>query len=262
MKLSISNISWPVEQDEIVYTLMQECGLVGLEIAPTRIFSITPYNHLTKASKWAEDIKEKYGFEISSMQSIWYGKKENIFGSENERSELITYTKKAIDFAKAIGCGNLVFGCPRNRNILEGATPEDAVPFFREIANYAAEKGTVIGMEANPPIYNTNFINDTSAALQLVKKVNSPGFKLNLDVGTMIYYQENADILRGNVQLINHVHISEPELKPILARGFHNELYRLLKEENYNNFVSIEMGRNESIDELKRIICYVKGIFA
>ena len=56
MKLSISNISWPVEQDEIVYSLMEECGLEGLEIAPTRIFSITPYNHLTENNKFKPEL--------------------------------------------------------------------------------------------------------------------------------------------------------------------------------------------------------------
>lgn len=36
----------------------------------------------------------------------------------------------------------------------------------------------------------------------------------------MIYNQEDIDELVGNVGLINHVHISEPGLKPIESRKF------------------------------------------
>lgn len=262
MKLSISNIAWEKEQDETIYTLMQEYGFRGLEIAPTRVFSNTPYEHVSDAVLWAEYLKKSYGFVISSVQSIWYGRTESIFGSEKERLSLISYTKKAIDFAAAVDCKNLVFGCPRNRNIPDGKTMEGVIPFFREIADYAAQKNTVIGVEANPPIYNTNFINDTSSAIRLIKEVNSPGLKLNLDVGTMIYNCEKVDVLSRNVQLINHIHISEPRLNPIKVRPIHKELYKLLKEEKYNKFISIEMGKNDSIDKKEMILDYVKKIFS
>lgn len=72
-----------------------------------------------------------------------------------------------------------------------------AVSFFREIGDYAASKGTIIGVEANPPIYNTNYVNDTSSALALIRQVGSKGFLLNLDVGTMFQNGENAELLAG-----------------------------------------------------------------
>lgn len=262
MKLSISNIAWPQEEDAQVYLLMKKYGYSGLEIAPTRIFPDTPYEHLEEAGRWAERLKDQFGFVIPSMQSIWYGRSENLFVSEEERSALLSYTKQAIDFASAIGCGNLVFGCPRNRNLPDGKKEEEAVPFFRELAAYAAERGTVIGMEANPPVYQTNFINDTAAALRLIREVDSPGFRLNLDVGTMIYNQESVDLLRGNVRLISHVHVSEPGLKPIVRRPVHRELYQLLKEEGYDRFVSIEMGKTESFEIIEKRMEYVRNVFA
>lgn len=117
MKLSISNIGWTEEKDHAVYELMQKYGYSGLEIAPTRVFPATPYDKLSDANNWSIILKETYGFIVSSMQSIWYGRQEKIFGTAEERNILAAYTKKAIDFAAAIGCENLVFGCPRNRNI-------------------------------------------------------------------------------------------------------------------------------------------------
>lgn len=260
MKLSISNIAWSME-DKPVYDLMKKYGFTGLEIAPTRIFPEAPYEDLVKAKNWREKLYKENGFEIPSMQSIWFGRQEKIFGSKEEREALLDYTKKAIDFAQAIQCHNLVFGCPRNRNIPENVDKDIAIPFFYELGEYALSKGTVIGMEANPPIYNTNYINDTLSAIDLIKKVGSAGFKLNLDVGTMIQNKEEVNELIGNVSLINHVHISEPGLKPIEMRELHSELMGVLEENGYEGYVSIEMGKVENLSILEKEMDYIRGIF-
>lgn len=261
MNLSISNIGWSIGQDGQVYELMRSYGFSGLEIAPTRIFPENPYGRLDAAKKWAEDLKEQYGFSVPSMQSIWYGRQEKIFGSKEEFNALVNYTKKAIDFALVIGCKNLVFGCPRNRNLPEGANAKTGISFFKEIGDYAASQGTVISMEANPSIYNTNYINDTLSAIELIKEVNSDGFKLNLDMGTVIHNQEDITELVGNVGRINHVHISEPGLMPIERRKLHKELKGILLSEKYQGYVSIEMGKVDQIEIIIGKLEYVRDIY-
>lgn len=261
MKLSISNIAWQAKEDEKIYALMGAYGYSGLEIAPTRIFPQSPYDKLEEAGRWAAELKKRYGFSISSMQSIWHGRSESIFGTEAERRAMADYTKKAVDFASMIGCCNLVFGCPRNRNIPDGADPAIAIPFFKEIGDYAFQKNTVIAMEANPPIYNTNYINDTLEAFELIEKVDSKGFLLNLDVGTMIQNGESTDILRGKVRSVNHVHISEPGLTPIQKRNLHADLKELLLAEGYQGYVSVEMGKTENFDDVVKAIKYVREVF-
>ena len=261
MKLSISNIAWTLEYDESVYCVMKKYGFEGLEIAPTRIFPEKPYDKKDEAKQWAENIYEKYGLCISSMQSIWYGVQEKIFGTEEERKILLEYTKKAIDFAVSIKCKNLVFGCPRNRNIPEGVNDDIAISFFKELGDYAYSVGTVIGMEANPTIYNTNYINTTKSALELIEKVNSKGFKLNLDIGTMIQNEEDLEVLKNNVSKINHVHISEPGLKPIEERKLHEKLYNILENEGYQGYVSIEMGKVDDIAVVEQKMSYLRSVF-
>lgn len=261
MRLSISNIAWSVEQDGQIYEIMKKYGFVGLEIAPTRIFPKKPYNEIKNATIWAENLKRERCFIVPSMQSIWFGRRERLFGSEKERHILADYTKRAIDFAAAIDCKNLVFGCPRNRVIPNGASEQIGIDFFKEIGDYAASKGTVIGMEANPSIYHTNYINDTVSALNLIEKVNSKGFLLNLDIGTMIQNEEPVEELKSKIKFINHVHISEPGLKPIKRRKLHQELKQILLYENYQRFVSIEMGRVDDIKVLEKAIGYVRKVF-
>ncbi len=262
MKLSISNIAWDKEQDEEMYKYLSDNKVDGIEIAPTRIIQEEPYSHIQEAKEYAKNLKDKYNLEISSMQSIWYGKQEKIFENQQERENLIEYTKKAIDFAEAIRCTNLVFGCPKNRvinNIQQDY--QIALQFFNIIGNYAKNKGVYFSIEPNPTIYNTNFITTTQEAIDLVKDLNNSNVKINLDLGTIIQNGENINILDGTIDLINHVHISEPNLEYIQKRDLHNQLLTLLIKNNYKGYISIEMKNQNNISKVKEIIQYVNKIF-
>ena len=259
MKLSISNIGW-YEKDNIeILNYLTKKGFDGLEIAPTILLD-DPYNHIAEAQKIVRKIHEDNKLEISSMQSIWYGQSGNIFDEEESRL-LLSYTKKAIDFASAINCRNIVFGCPKNRVIPEGKTVKDIVSFFKELGDYAFSKNTIIAMEPNPTIYNTNFINYTSEAFDFVKLIDSKGFKVNVDFGTIIENQEDLNVVIDNLNLVNHIHISEPYLEKINKRIEHVELAKKLKENGYDKYVSIEMKKLENIEELKEIVDYVYEVF-
>lgn len=247
--------------DEKVYKILSEYKFSGLEIAPTRIFPKDPYKDLRNAKRFSDDLKENYGLEISSMQSIWFGKSEKIFGTEDERNILIDYSKKAIDFASTIGCKNLVFGCPKNRVINSEEDFKIAKSFFYELGEYAEANHTVLSMEPNPTIYNTNFINYTEEAFELVKKVNSNGLKVNIDLGTMICNNEDVNMIADNMDLINHIHISEPYLAVINHRSIHKNLAKILKENNYEKYVSIEMSKQDDVENIKNIIKYISEVF-
>lgn len=265
MKLSISNIAWNAQEDSAVYSMMKKYGYTGLEIAPTRIIEQAPYENLKAAESWRETLD----FEVPSMQSIWFGKTQKLFGGEADRQELLDYTKAAVDFAKTVRCGNLVFGSPKNRALPDTADKklrQAGVAFFRELGDYAAQNGTAIGMEANPAIYSTNYINTTQEALNLIREVGSNGFLLNLDVGTMIENRESVELLEGYAAQINHVHISEPFLKPVVIsperRQLHGGLAAFLRENDYQGYVSVEMGRTEELSVIEEILAYVKEMFA
>lgn len=273
MKLAISNIGWESQYNEQVYQMMKRYGFCGIEIAPTVWIPEKPYasEQRMQAKHIATELKENYGFSVCSMQSILYGKQEKLFGTEDDRTQLYEYMLNAIDYASALECGNLVFGCPKNRCLPEGWTnnmdPVQAIEmdFFGKLGDYAKAKGTTLSMEANPPIYNTNYVNTTLQALELVERTNSKGFLLNLDVGTMIQNEEKVADLADYVHLIHHVHISEPGLQIIKQRELHQELSEILSKRGYNGYISIEVGKGNLGDEplvaLEYMMDYVAGIF-
>lgn len=261
IKLSISNIAWPADHDAEMYQFLNSNGFKGLEIAPTRIFPESPYEKLEEAKQFAEQLVADFGLVIPSMQSIWYGHQEKIFGTKEERRILINYTKKAIDFAEVIGCKNLVFGNPRNRDTedVAGNYPT-AIEFFKEIGDYALEHNTIVAIEANPVIYNTHFLNTTEQAVEMAYKSGSEGIKVNVDLGTIIYNIEDMEYLKQIPEYINHVHISEPGLKIIEVRDIHYILTDILESINYDKYLSIEMGKMNNLDVVKKTINSVSSL--
>lgn len=257
MRLSISNLAWNSADNEEVYAYLSRKHFDGIEIAPTKLFEKEPYSHIDEAVAYFDDVRTRYGLEVSSMQSIWYGQQGNIFVSEEERNNLRNYTYLAVDFASAIKCGNLVFGNPKARNMPESCSDEDAYGFFTQISDYAESKGTVMSLEPNPVIYNTNFINTTKEAFDFCRNSGAKNLKVNVDLGTIIYNNESLDCVRENMDLVNHIHISEPYLKKIEKRDLHNQLAAI----DFDMYISIEMGLQESLKDVFDVVGYIAGVF-
>lgn len=257
MKLSISNIAWNTSDNETVYCYLKKKRFSGIEIAPTKLFPEDPYSHLARAYEYFSKIKAEYDLEVSSMQSIWYGKKGNIFNNADERMDLLNYTFQAIDFASIIGCRNLVFGNPKARNMGANHKEEEAFDFFRNISDYAYQKGTCIALEPNPIIYGTDFVNNTKQAFDFCKVSQCEHLRVNVDLGTVIYNDEPFDWIEKNIDLVNHIHISETYLKKIKKRELHKKLRFL----DFEHYISIEMGLQNTINDVFEVIDYVAEVF-
>lgn len=260
MKLAASNIGWLAKDDHEVLSFLQAQGFSGLEVAPGRVVEGNPYDHWQEASDFAKKVHRDFGLKIASMQSIWFGRQENIFRSKEERETLLKVTFKAIDFVSAMECTNLVFGCPGQRNMEPLGQEEIAKEFFLKIGDYAASHGVVFALEANPPIYHTNFMNHTKDVLEWASMLNHPGIAVNLDIGTMVENKESAELLQGKVNLIHHVHLSHPYLEPVPALELHNEVKEGLQAENYKNYVSLEMKAGDLI-VWKKSAAYLAEVF-
>lgn len=260
MKLALSNIAVPEGQERTVYALLGKYGFTGLEAAPTRLVGQQPYAQTQRAAALAKALREEYGLCIPSLQSIWYGRTENIF-DENGAAALLAYTQQTVLFAQAVGCRSLVLGCPRNRNMPQGAQPQQALGFFTRISAFAAQHGAAVALEANPPVYNTNFVNTTAQAFAFASQV--PHCMVNYDMGTCLINNEDFSAVEQNAALLSHVHISEPQLALIdpAHRDKHEALAQLLRRSGYTHYVSVEMKAQPVID-IERTLDYIREVFA
>lgn len=258
MKLSVSNIAWSSARDCEMLGLLRSLGFDGLEVAPTRLFLSQPYAHARQAQAYSAMLFEQYSLRVSSVQSILFGVTQNLFGSGDERAFLRKYIRQSIDFAKSLACENLVFGCPKNRIIQDKNQYQTAVEFFRDLGEYAAQRNTVLSVEAVPVLYGTNFLNNTTEAAAFIREVSHPGCMLNADTGTMAYNNEPFSVLEQNIDLIRHIHFSEPNLAPVVRREWHKRL----RELPFEGYLSLEMRKPKDPEDLRGALAYLKEVAA
>lgn len=267
MKLSISNIAWPNETDELYLKNIRGWGCSGIEIAPGRLWQ-KPLMLNSQERKSFKSQLDKYGLEISAMHALLYNHDDlGIFRDPQAVAETVKYLKGLCYLAADLGISVLVFGSPRNRR--RDSLPlqeafEKAADFFSKIAPTAEELGICICIEPLRP-QETDFITTAAEGLRLVQMVNSPGFKLHLDATAIAEEGEDfLEVFRSAVPNLRHFHISEPGLTEINSTGSvdHIAIARALRDAGYRGYVSIEMRTAADYDNaIKRSIQFSRNTY-
>lgn len=269
MKFAISNIAWKNNEDEAVLKYLSEQNISNLEVAPGRlsenIFELNEKELTSILTKY-----KKLGFSLVSMQSLLFGAKDaHLFENKTYRDNLKKTLFKTIDMASTLKIGNLVFGSPKNRNLINLTLLEAeniAIPFFNELGDYAQEKGTIFSLEPNAKEYGTDFLTNTISTTNFIKKINNKGIGLNLDLSTaQLNKEEPKFILNKCFDYINHIHISDPFLAPISKNmDFHQKFSKSIKEYSYQKHLSIEMkptSEELNIQNVKDSISFINLVY-
>lgn len=267
MTLSVSQIAWTPDKDAEAHSLLKRCGVAALELAPTRSFPRLDEVTKEQATALRSDLTTA-GLPPGAMQALLFGRPELLlFSDEAARAALMKYLKAVVTMASQLGVGPMVFGSPKNR--ARGAMGLDeahaiAVPFFRELGDFAAPLGCIIGMEPNPPQYACDYLTNTSDTADFVAAVNSPGCRLHFDTGaTVLNGEDPLALLEKFAPQLCHYHVSQPFLEDFSSCAFpHAECGKRLRAAGYTGLVSIEMKQSprglEALEEALRLTteCY------
>ncbi len=271
MNISISNIAWNREEEPEVVAVMQELGICGVDIAPPKVWT-DPLATTAAERKELRHEWEERGITIIGAQSIHFGHPElQLFTSPDSREQLFDFTKRMIALCGDLGVQAIVFGSPKNR--VRGKMPMDeamdiAADFFLRLGEEAAVHHTVICIEPNAAQYGCDFITTSIEGLELVQRVNHPGFRLHLDAGAMTLMNEDIpERLKLCSAWMNHFHISEPMLRPVgdpSTTSKHQAIATALRLLNYQRWVSIEMTADATLPNsanVRRALTFVQQIY-
>lgn len=265
MKISISNIAWNPEEDEKILHVLRKYGVNGIEVAPTKIWK-NPISESKESIKSYKNFWKKNGVDIIATQSVLFGHPElTLFEDRKTREDTLKYLMKMISVCKALGSRVIVFGSPMNRSRKGLGLKESleiSYEFFEELGKYSEKNEMYFCIEPNPKEYGTDFINSSEEAMDLVKAVSSPGFRLHLDTGAMYMNNENyEESIEKGIEYLKHFHISEKNLEMIGSTKIpHKDIAHSLKILKYKNWVSIEMrmknktGNDIMVDKALRIV--------
>ena len=248
MKLTISNIAWKSYSNYSYLKIIKKNKIKSLEYAPDIILK---GNHTAKNILEVKKYWDAHKIRLYSMQSLLFGSQNAyLFGNKKQKNIFLNEIIKRIDLAHKLGSKVLVFGSPKNRIIFNKKKiflEKTSIEIFSKIADYCKKKKIYFCLEANPKLYGCEYINNTNEAISLIRKINKPYFKLNLDLGTIIANKEDlTEIISKNLSLIKHVQISAPYLRDILK--YKSEIKKLiycLYKFRYEQYVSIEMLEKE-----------------
>jgi len=258
MNLAISNIAWQSHEENAIADLMQQLGIRGVEIAPTKIWSSPLEATYAEIAEYRQFWRDR-NIQIVALQALLYGRPDlTVFESAKKRQETIAYLSKIVELAARIGAKVLVFGSPKNRQV-RNLNPQDveeiAVDFFGKVGEISDRHGVQFCIEPNPSVYDCDFINTSSQGLELVKMVNSPGFGLHLDAAGMTLSEENIEsAIANSISQVCHFHISEPYLEPVGTGGVeHSRFAEALRQTNYLGWTSIEMKAQNLDSNLENV---------
>ncbi len=222
-------------------------GYDAIEIAP---FTIA--NYVTDISKeqrhQIRDAARRAGIEISGIHWVLVQALGMflVHGDPEVRKRSSTYFCELVDFCADIGGNIIVVGSPKQRNIPEDATKEQALAWARETISAsvmrAMDRGLTICLEPLAPS-ETNFINTAEEAIRFVRGFRSPSFKIILDVKAMCSESRPIpQIIHESWPHFAYFHANDKNLK---GPGFGDVNFKpiaaALKEEGYDGVVSVEV---------------------
>lgn len=258
MRLAISNIAWDVAEDDKVAALLVEHGIDAIDIAPGKYFP-KPFDvsepEILKVRRWWAD----HGIEITGMQALLFGTTGlNVFGSSESQIAMLDHLGAICRIGRVLGATRLVFGSPKNRD-RTGLGDEEAlamaVAFFRRLGDKAVAEGVTICLEPNPARYGANFMMSSTETAAVVRVIDHPAIRMQLDAGAMTINGEDAlSMVYSFAGLIGHVHASEPDLVPLGDGGTqHDRLAHAFSLYLPDAIVSIEMVATQNEPHLAAI---------
>lgn len=266
MKLAVSNIAWTAADDEAAYRLLAERDVLGLEIAPSRIWA-EPDKVTSAAASAFKVLISSFGLSVVAFQAILFGQPELTIFDARVREKTLDYLKRQCDLAEELGAKALVFGSPKNR--LRGDLPPEtafqlALDFFAELGRYADRRGVHVCLEPNPPAYGADFLTTVEETSRLVAAVDLMGIRLHFDTGGMHLSGEDAvGMIQRYATLAVHFHASEPHLQSFAAPGAeHAASAAALRQVGFSGFVSIEMRTMaDGLDSVSQAIDFISRIY-
>jgi sugar phosphate isomerase/epimerase len=235
---------WSIED---TMAFVAKTGYDGIEIAP-----FTLANQVTDISqgqrRTVREAARRHNLAITGIHWV-LAKTEGLHLTHPDaavRDRTAKYLRSLVDFCGDIGGHVIVVGSPKQRNVLEGVTQQQAWEFaqavFAPAVAAALQRGITICLEPLAPA-ETNFINTAAEAIRFVDHFRSPSFKIILDVKAMSSEAKPiSQIIAESWPHFAYFHANDKNLKgPGFGDIDFKPIAQALRDVGYNGYVSVEV---------------------
>lgn len=248
MKLSLSNLAWDISDNDQVLSILNTNNINNVE------------GVLTKIDNWGKlsndvliEYKKKlesYNIKMESIQSIFYDIKCD--GIE-DTSIVYKHIDRLIEICKILGVKVMVFGSPTMRN---GMVNDSLSKIFKRIDESLNNTGITITIEPNSKVYGGNYFHNITEIVNFIENNKFVNIKTMIDTHNLKLEGYDPIIeLRKYYDYINHIHISEIKLVPIINSETHINFANELKNLGYDKIITYEVLKCDNIEsEIKKFV--------
>ncbi len=270
MKFGICNEIFEGWEMERAMRFAKAVGYDAMEVAP---FTLAKYVTEVSAERRAQirQTAGEIGLEISAIHWVLVQTEgmHMTHSDEGIRKRTARYFCDLVDFCADLGGSFIVVGSPKQRSLLPGVSLAQAWNWAREVfapaIPRAAERDVVICLEPLAPP-ETDFINTAEEAIRFTQELDSPHFRIILDVKAMSSMGKPIpDIIRASAGRFAYFHANDKNLKgPGFGDIDFKPIAEALKETGYNGYVSVEVfDFSEGAETIaKKSLEYLKASFA
>jgi sugar phosphate isomerase/epimerase len=258
--------NWTPEQ---IFSYAARTGYDGVEIAP---FTLAKYVTEISGADRARlrDQARGAGVDITGIHWVLVDAEGMYLNHPDSavRARTGRYLVDLVDFCADLGGRVIVVGSPKQRNIMEGITADQAWQWagatFRDSVKRAEERGVTLCLEPLAPA-ETNFINTAAEAVRFVRQFDSSSMKIILDVKAMCSEAKPIpQIIREAWPEMAYFHANDRNLKgPGFGEVDFAPIAAALREVGYNGWISVEVFKFEEGPEAiaTRSLAYLHEVF-
>ncbi len=248
IKLGICNELFEGWEFARVCRVVKDLGYDGLEIAP---FTLAPLVTDVSSRKRRELRAMVEDAGLSTIGLHWLlAKTEGLYLTTPDREIRRATGAYLIALAEAtrdLGGTLMVLGSPKQRNLLPGVDYKQAAGFaaevFERIMPAIGSVGVDLCLEPLGPD-DTDFINTCDQAMELVRQVDHPHFKLHLDVKAQSSERTASvpELIRRFAPFAGHFHAQDVNLRgPGMGDVDFGPIVSALVGSSYNRWISVEV---------------------
>lgn len=259
--------SWNDLQRAIHYT--KEIGYDGIEIAPFTLAKyVTDIPAETRANivKWSAEAN----LDVLGIHWVLVGPDDVYLNHPDAetRDRTAQYLIDLAHFCGDIGGKVMIFGSPKQRNVKDELTYDQAFDYAVEVFEKAlptcADRGVTICMEPLSP-KETNFCQTAAETVRLIDRIGHPNFRLLLDTKAMTDEEDDRPtLIKRYKDYLAHYHANDANLE---GPGFGDvdfaPIFQALNDVYYQDYVSVEVFKfdpgpetiaTKSLEYMKRFV--------
>ena len=244
------------------------CGYGGIEIAP---FTLAPLATDLSAAQRGEIRRTIARSGLDCVGLHWLLAKTEGFHvahpDADVRLRTCDYLGELARLCHDLGGRVLVFGSPKQRSLMPGVTPEQALDHLHEVFSRLVPMlettDTVVALEPLSPV-ETDVLTTAAETCRLIERIGSPHVRLHLDVKAMASEPEPIpEIILASARHLEHFHANDVTLQgPGFGAIDFAPIFTALDEVRYAGWVSVEVFdyapgperlARESIDYMRRV---------